>query len=96
MIRLSRLFEEDIEIQDAIEDMVELDDTEDIIIGAIEDRNSEKGDLHDLFSNPEDGINDDGLTEEEEHQANVMLLTDDNLTDDDITDDIKLDDEIMN
>ena len=38
MKSLNALFEEDIEMQDAIEDIDSLDDTDDMIIGVIEDR----------------------------------------------------------
>jgi len=70
---LNMLFEEDIEMQDAIEDIAELNDnSEDIIIGSIEDRFSKDGEVH-LFAG-EENLDDDGLTDEEEHAANVALL----------------------
>lgn len=85
MERLNCMFEEDIEMQDSLDDLQTLaDDSEDIIIGAMEDR----GDPHDngvhLFTNnPIEQVNDDGLTEEEEHEINMMILN----SDDDFFDD---------
>lgn len=78
MKSLNALFEEDIEMQDAIEDISDLaDDTDDIIIGSIEDRYKDEG-AH-LFS--------EEITKEDiELQESVDELLDDKYDDVDLTD----------
>ena len=82
MKSLNTLFEEDVEMQDAIEDIDSLiDDTDDIIIGAIEDRYKDEA-AH-LFT-------DDSIIEEaEELKETVAELFDEkfdiiNLSEEDI------------
>ena len=90
--RLDSLFEEDIEMQDALEDIGNLtDNSEDMILGIIEDRANEKesAETH-LFTNESsDETNEDGLTEEEEREVAMALLNGDDdlgLDDDDLID----------
>lgn len=90
--RLDSLFEEDIEMQDALEDIGNLtDNSEDMILGVIEDRANEKesAETH-LFTNEaSDETNEDGLTEEEEREVAMALLNGDDdlgLDDDDLID----------
>lgn len=90
--RLDSLFEEDIEMQDALEDIGNLtDNSEDMILGVIEDRANEKesAETH-LFTNESsDKTNEDGLTEEEEREVAMALLNGDDdlgLDDDDLID----------
>lgn len=85
--RLDSLFEEDIQMQDALEDIELLTDrSEDIILGAIDDRADaiEESNPH-LFTNEASEVNADGLTAEEERQVNMALLNkeDDFMLDDD-------------
>lgn len=90
--RLDSLFEEDIEMQDALEDIGNLtDNSEDMVLGVIEDRANEKesAETH-LFTNEAfDETNEDGLTEEEEREVAMALLNGDDdlgLDDDDLID----------
>lgn len=91
MSGLDNLFEEDIQMLDALEDIDNLtDNSEDIILGAIEDRANAKAasEVH-LFTNESSDVNDDGLTEEEEREVQMALLNGDDdfgLDDDDIVD----------
>lgn len=91
MGRLDSLFEEDIQMQDALEDLDNLtDNSDDIILGAIEDRAVEKeaSEVH-LFTNESSKVNDDGLTEEEEREVQMALLNGEDdlgLDDDDLID----------
>ena len=84
MKSLNTLFEEDIEMQDAIEDMNDLvDDTDDIILGVIEDRYTDES-AH-LFTN------EDVTLEELQLKEDVDELLDDkfdkvDLSDEDIDD----------
>ena len=84
---LDSLFEEDIQMQDALEDIELLTDrSEDIILGAIDDRaDAIESDNPHLFTNEASELNADGLTEEEERQISMALLNkeDDFLLDDD-------------
>lgn len=85
--RLDSLFEEDIQMQDALEDIELLTDrSEDIILGVIDDRADaiESANPH-LFTNEASEVNADGLTAEEERQVNMALLNkeDDFMLDDD-------------
>ena len=91
--RLDSLFEEDIQMQDALEDIELLTDrSEDIILGAIDDRaDAIESDNPHLSTNEASELNADGLTEEEERQISMALLNkeDDFLLDDeDFIDDI--------
>ena len=85
--RLDSLFEEDIQMQDAVEDIELLTDrSEDIILGAIDDRaDAIESDNPHLFTNEASELNADGLTEEEERQVAMALLNkeDDFMLDDD-------------
>ena len=72
MNALVALFEEDIEMQDSIEDIGDLDNTEDLIIRSMEDRSSEEDSVG-LFDN-EEQVNDDGLTADEENEANALMM----------------------
>lgn len=90
--RLDSLFEEDIQMQDALEDLGSItDDSEDIILGVIEDqaKNRENSETH-LFTNEPEDVNEDGLTEDEEREINMALLNADDddldLDDDDLID----------
>jgi len=81
MSRLDTIFEEDIEMQDALDSIETLvDNSEDIIIGSIENRYNalEEGKVH-LFTNEDADmeLNDDGLTPEEENEVNAALLDND-------------------
>ena len=89
---LSCLFEEDIELQDSLDDLQTNDNSEDIIIGATEDRYGEKenNEIHLFTDNPISQINDDGLTPEEENELNVALLNGDITNFDDEPDDDNL------
>lgn len=96
MSRLSKIFEEDIENQDALEDITDLfTDDEDIIIGAMEDRYDamKESEIH-LFTNEASSpIDKDGLTPEEHEAINAALLanldaSDIAMLDDDGEDDI--------
>lgn len=93
MSLLSALFEEDIEMQDAIEDIEDFaDDSQDIILGAMEDRyNKLKEDEVHVLDDEEDlEVNDDGLTAEEETQVNMMMLNgldDENFNPEDLAED---------
>lgn len=90
--RLDSLFEEDVLMQDALEDIGNLtDNSEDIILGVIEDRANEKEDAEThLFTNESSNeTNEDGLTEEEEREVAMALLNSDDdlgLDDDDLID----------
>ena len=93
MERLTYLFAEDIEDQITLEASLGgiADETEDIIIGVMEDRNPvDNGKVH-LFENAKP-VNDDGLTADEEQEIIVAMLNDpdsevaDLLDDDDIDD----------
>ena len=86
MKSLNTLFEEDIEMQDAIEDMDSLaGDDEDILIGVIEDRfKTESSDVH-LFTNEDYNL----LREEMQLSEDIEELLDDkydemHLSDDDL------------
>ena len=85
--RLDSLFEEDIQMQDALEDNELLADrSEDIILGAIDDRaDAVESDNPHLFTNEASELNADGHTEEEERQVGMDLLNkeDDFMLDDD-------------
>ena len=90
--RLDSLFEEDIQMQDALEDLGSItDDSEDIILGVIEDqaKNRENSETH-LFANEPEDVNEDGLTEDEEREINMALMNGDDddldLDDDDLID----------
>ena len=84
MKSLNTLFEEDIEMQDAIEDMDSLaGDDEDILIGVIEDRfKTESSDVH-LFTNEDYNI----LREEMQLSEDVEELLDDKYDDIHLSDD---------
>lgn len=93
MERLTSLFAEDIEDQVTLEASLGgiADETEDIIIGVMEDRNPvDNGKVH-LFENAK-LVNDDGLTADEEQEIIVAMLNApdsevaDLLDDDDIDD----------
>lgn len=84
MSRINSLFEEDIEMMDALEDKDLNDNSEAIILQAMESRaypDSEK--IH-LFEN--ETVNEDGLTPEEEREFMIAMLDDDDdtLTDEEI------------
>lgn len=91
--RLDSLFEEDVQMQDALEDIGNLtDNSEDIILGIIEDRANDKesAETH-LFTNEssEQETNEDGLTPEEEREVAMALLNGEDdlgLDDDDLID----------
>ena len=85
---LDMLFEEDIEAQDALDDLIDFtDDSEDIILGAINDRISAKEESENhIFAN-EEPVNADGLTDAEERDLNLELLNSDENIDDLIDDD---------
>lgn len=92
--RLDALFEEDVQMQDAIEDISDMDDGNDVVLSVIYDRakDSEKNDLH-LFTNEDEPVNDDGLTDEEELEVQMALLNDNDdedldLDDEDLVDDL--------
>lgn len=90
---LNMLFEEDIAMADAIDDIEDFaDDSTDIIIGAIEDRYAAKKETETHLFEDEDEVNEDGLTAEEENEINVAILNGeidaDELVDDDEFDDI--------
>ena len=74
-------------MQDALEDIELLTDrSEDIILGAIDDRaDAIESDNPHLFTNEASELNADGFTEEEERQISMALLNkeDDFLLDDD-------------
>lgn len=75
MERLTSLFAEDIENQVTLEASLGgiADETEDMIIGVMEDRNPvDTGKIH-LFENAK-SVNDDGLTEDEEQELMVAML----------------------
>ena len=84
MKSLNTLFEEDIEMQDAIEDMDSLaGDDEDILIGVIEDRfKTESSDVH-LFTNEDYNL----LREEMQLNEDVEELLDDKYDDMHLSDD---------
>lgn len=88
---LDSLFEEDVQMQDALEDLGTLtDNSEDIILGAIEDRAvaKESTETH-LFTNESADVNEDGLTPDEEREIDMALLNGDDdlgLDDDDLID----------
>lgn len=87
--RLDSLFEEDIQMQDALEDIATNDSSEDIILGAIEDRANKNDNLtaH-LFTNESEEVNEDGLTEEEEREIAMEILNgEDEFDDEDLIDD---------
>ena len=74
--RLDSLFEEDVQMQDALEDLGSFtDNSDDIILGVIEDRAvaKESIEVH-LFTNGTSEVNEDGLTEEEEREIAMALL----------------------
>ena len=74
--RLDSLFEEDVQMQDALEDLGSFtDNSDDIILGVIEDRAvaKESTEVH-LFTNESSEVNEDGLTEEEEREIAMALL----------------------
>ena len=74
--RLDSLFEEDVQMQDALEDLGSFtDNSDDIILGVIEDRAvaKESTEVH-LFTNASSEVNEDGLTEEEEREIAMALL----------------------
>ena len=87
--RLDSLFEEDVQMQDALEDLGSFtDNSDDIIFGVIEDRAvaKESTEVH-LFTNESSEVNEDGLTEEEEREIAMALLTgedDDGLDEEDL------------
>lgn len=101
MNRLDAIFEEDIEMQDALENIDSLmDNSEDIIIGSIEQRYNEieESKVH-LFTNEATDVevNDDGLTPDEEAEVQAALLDSDEdieeLVDDEDLTDLIIDDE---
>lgn len=74
--RLDSLFEEDVQMQDALEELSSFtDNSDDIILGVIEDRAvaKESTEVH-LFVNESSEVNEDGLTEEEEREIAMALL----------------------
>lgn len=83
MSRLNCIFEEDIEMQDALGDMEDLtDNSEEIILQAMESRIYPNKREH-LFEN--EVVNDDGLTEEEEREYMISLLdSEEPISDDEI------------
>lgn len=87
--RLDSLFEEDVQMQDALEDLGSFtDNSDDIILGVIEDRAvaKESTEVH-LFANESSEVNEDGLTEEEEREIAMALLNgedDDGLDEEDL------------
>ena len=87
--RLDSLFEEDVQMQDALEDLGSFtDNSDDIILGVIEDRAvaKESAEVH-LFTNESSEVNEDGLTEEEEREIAMALLNgedDDGLDEEDL------------
>lgn len=85
MSRLNSIFEEDIEMQDALGDMEDLtDNSEEIILQAMESRVDPNARKH-LFEN--EVLNDDGLTADEEREYMMSLLdndSDETLSDEDI------------
>lgn len=86
MSRINSLFEEDIEMMDALEDKDLNDNSEAIILQAMESRvypDSEK--MH-LFEN--ETVDEDGLTPEEEREFMIAMLDDE--------DDTLIDEEIDN
>ena len=93
MVRLTSLFAKNIENQVTLKASIGgiADETEDIIIGVMEDRNPvDNGKVH-LFENAKP-VNDDGLTADEEQEIMVAMLNSpdseiaDLLDDDDIDD----------
>ena len=90
---LNMLFEEDIAMQDAIDDIEDFaDDSTDIIIGAIEDRYTAKKDSETHLFTDDDEVNEDGLTAEEENEINVAILNGDIDPDELVDDDEEFDD----
>ena len=87
--RLDSLFEEDIQMQDALEDIATNDSSEDIILGVIEDRANENDKMTEhLFTNESEEANEDGLTEEEEREIAMEILNgEDDFDDEDLVDD---------
>ena len=88
--RLDSLFEEDIQMQDALEDIATNDSSEDIILGVIEDRANENDKMTEhLFTNESEEVNEDGLTEEEEREIAMAILNgeEDDFDDEDLVDD---------
>ena len=87
--RLDSLFEEDVQMQDALEDLGSFtDNSDDIILGVIEDRAVAKESTEvNLFTNESSEVNEDGLTEEEEREIAMALLNgedDDRLDEEDL------------
>ena len=95
MGRLDSLFAEDVQMQDALEDLGNItDNSEDIVLSVIEDRanSKEANELH-LFSD-EPEVNEDGLTADEEREVQMALLNaDDEDLDLDDDDDLDLDED---
>lgn len=86
MSRLNSLFEEDILMQDAIEDFDGMtDDTEDIIIGVIEDRAKD--------TKPHLFVNDQDVNDEDQETVDQLLAMSDDDSDADLVDDE--DDEVL-
>ena len=73
MYRISALFEEDLEIQDALDDIDIIDDGDDLLITAMEERYQQKIEEDPpLFENVT--VNKDGFTAEEERMLNIDRL----------------------
>lgn len=87
MSRLDSLFAEDVQMQDALEDLGNItDNSEDIILGVIEDRaNAKEANEPHLFAD-EPEVNEDGLADDEEREVQMALLNADD-------EDLGLDDE---
>lgn len=89
---LTMIFEEDIAMQDAVDDIEDFaDDSSDIILGTIEDRYNEKRDSETHLFEKEPEVNEDGLTDEEETELNVALLNTDDVDLEDLVDDEDID-----
>lgn len=75
--RLSMIFEEDLYMQDAIDTFIGIiDESDDLIIAAIEDRAQDKS-LHKNYLFPDmhiESVNEDGLTKDEELYLQVAEL----------------------
>jgi hypothetical protein len=93
MDRLTSLFEEDLALQDELEaavgDMV--GESEEIVIGVIEDRIAPSEDKIHLFESKEEKVDDEGFTEDEEREIYMAML---NEPDSEISDLLDDDDDI--
>ena len=84
MSRINSLFEEDIEMMDALEDKDLNDNSEAIILQDMESREYPDSEKMHLFEN--ETVDEDGLTPEEEREFMIAMIDDedDTLTDEEI------------